>query len=127
MAQLRLVLPFGALLVVLLALGLVLIPEAAQFPQERVRLTETQIRNVVAVEGGVRELLTCFVRHADCPWVHWHKRLDLLHEDRPGCDLWFQTAVDDINKALGTKLKVETKEALPDGDSCCLRRFWVED
>ena len=23
-----------------------------------------------------------FVRHADCPWVHWHRRLDLLHEDQ---------------------------------------------
>jgi hypothetical protein len=68
-----------------------------------------------------------FVRHADCPWFHWHKRLDLLAEDRPGCDLWFQTAVEDVNKALGTKLKVETTEALPDGDPCCLRRFWVED
>ncbi len=68
-----------------------------------------------------------FVRHADCPWVHWHKRLDLLHEDRPGCDLWFQTAVADVNEALGTKLRVETTKALPDGDDCCLRRFWVED
>ncbi|RLB64589.1 MAG: hypothetical protein DRI90_04200 [Deltaproteobacteria bacterium] len=68
-----------------------------------------------------------FVRHTDCPWYHWHKRLDLLAEDRPGCDLWFQTAVEDVNKALGTKLRVETTQALPDGDPCCLRRFWVED
>jgi len=68
-----------------------------------------------------------FVRHADCPWFHWHRRLDLLHEDRPGCDLWFQTAVEDVNAALGTRLRVETLEALPDGQPCCLRRFWVED
>jgi hypothetical protein len=68
-----------------------------------------------------------FVRHADCPWVHWHRRLGLLAEDRPGCDLWFQTTVADVNAALGTKLHVETIEALPDGGSCCLRRFWVED
>ena len=67
-----------------------------------------------------------FVRHADCPWFHWHKRLGLLPEDRPGCDLWFQTTVDDVNAALGTKLRVETTEALPDGGKCCLRRFWVE-
>ena len=67
-----------------------------------------------------------FVRHNDCPWYHWHKRLDLLAEDRPGCDIWFQTAVEDINKALGTKLKVETVESLPEGGKCCLRRFWVE-
>jgi len=60
-----------------------------------------------------------FVRHSDCPWYHWHKRLDLLHEDRRGCDLWFQTTVDDINKALGTKLRMETH-------ACCLRRFYVE-
>ncbi len=68
-----------------------------------------------------------FVRHGDCPWVHWHKRLNLLEEDLPGCDIWFQTAVADINEKLGTKLKVETLEALPDGDSCCLRRFWVDE
>lgn len=68
-----------------------------------------------------------FVRHSDCPWFHWHKRLDLLSEDRPGCDLWFSTAVSDINQALGTKLRMETQQALPDGDACCLRRFWVEE
>jgi hypothetical protein len=66
-----------------------------------------------------------FVRHADCPWFHWHKRLGLLAEDRPGCDVWFQTIVAHVNEALGTKLKVETTEALPDGGSCCLRRFSV--
>ena len=67
-----------------------------------------------------------FVRHADCPWFRWHKRLDLLPEDRPGCDTWFQTTVDDINKALGTAVRMKTVETLPDGGSCCLRRFWVE-
>jgi hypothetical protein len=67
-----------------------------------------------------------FVRHGDCPWFHWHKRLGLLSEDRPGCDLWFQKTVDLINAKLGTKLRVETREALPEGGSCCLRRIWVE-
>jgi hypothetical protein len=67
-----------------------------------------------------------FVRHADCPWFHWHKRLDLLPEDRAGCDRWFQTTIDDINEALGTRLRMETLEALPEGGTCCLRRFWVE-
>ena len=66
-----------------------------------------------------------FVRHADCPWFHWHQRTGLLAEDRPGCDVWFQTIVADVNKALETKVRVETKEALPDGGSCCLRRFFV--
>lgn len=67
-----------------------------------------------------------FVRHADCPWFHWHERLKLLAEDRPGCDLWFQTTIDDINKELGTKIRMETTEALPEGGTCCMRRFWVE-
>jgi hypothetical protein len=78
---------------------------------------------VLEVTEGADE---AFVKHGDCPWFHWHKRLDLLAEDRPGCDLWFQTCVDDINAALGTRLRVETQHALPDGDDCCLRRFWVE-
>jgi hypothetical protein len=68
-----------------------------------------------------------FVRHRDCPWFHWHRRLNLLDEDRPGCDTWFQTVVEDVNRELGTKLRVETLETLPEGGSCCLRRFWVED
>ncbi len=67
-----------------------------------------------------------FVRHAACPWFDWHKRLGLLEEDRPGCDAWFQSTVAVVNRELGTKLRCETLEALPDGDSCCLRRFWVE-
>lgn len=67
------------------------------------------------------------VRHRDCPWFHWHQRLDLLAEDRPGCDVWLRTIVEDVNQALGTKLRFETLEALPEGGSCCLRRFWVEE
>lgn len=67
-----------------------------------------------------------FVRHDDCPWFHWHKRLDLLQEDRLGCDVWFCSTVDGINAALGTSVKVETKCALPSGDDCCRRRIWVE-
>ena len=65
-----------------------------------------------------------FVRHADCPWVHGHKRRGLLAEDRPGCDTWFVSTVDEINRALGTRLRVETLGTLPDGDGSCLRRFW---
>lgn len=67
-----------------------------------------------------------FVRHSDCPWFRWHKRLDILNEDQPGCDTWFQTAVAEINKTLGTNIKIETKCSLPEGDDCCLRRIWVE-
>ena len=68
-----------------------------------------------------------FVRHLECPWFRWHERQQLLEEDKPCCDLWFQTIVSDINKSLGTKLRVETLEALPEGGSCCLRRLWVEE
>ncbi len=67
-----------------------------------------------------------FVRHSDCPWFHWHKKLDLLAEDRPGCDVWFQTTVARLNEELGTSLRVETLSTLPDGDDCCLRRFWSD-
>jgi len=67
-----------------------------------------------------------FVRHVDCPWFGWHERTGLLAEDRPGCDLWFTTTVAEINRALGTKLRVETLKTLPDGDGACVRRFWVE-
>ena len=67
-----------------------------------------------------------FVRHADCPWFHWHKRLNVLNEDQPGCDAWFQTAVAEIRKTLGVNIKIETQRSLPAGDNCCLRRIWVE-
>lgn len=66
-----------------------------------------------------------FVRHADCPWFHWHKRKDLLDEDRPGCDRWFQETTAGLAKALGVSLEVETLATLPDGDDSCLRRFRV--
>ncbi|MHC4413654.1 MAG: L-2-amino-thiazoline-4-carboxylic acid hydrolase [Planctomycetota bacterium] len=67
-----------------------------------------------------------FLRHHDCPWFHWHRKLDLLEEDRPGCDTWFFTVVAEINEALGTRIRIQTKSALPEGGACCLRRIWVE-
>ncbi len=67
------------------------------------------------------------VRHNACPWYRWHKQEDLLHEDRPGCDCWFATLVEEINGALGTALRFETLETLPDGGPSCLRRLWVEE
>jgi hypothetical protein len=68
-----------------------------------------------------------FVRHLECPWFRWHEKEQLLAEDRPACDIWFQTVVNDINTALGTRLRVETLDALPDGGPCCLRRLWVDE
>ncbi len=66
-----------------------------------------------------------FLRHADCPWFHWHKRLGLLSEDRPGCDAWFASTLQTLSEAIGVKVEFETLESLPDGDPCCRRRFWV--
>jgi len=65
------------------------------------------------------------VRHSGCPWYDWHQRLGLLSEDQPGCDAWFGAIVEEINQARGSQLKFETVSSLPEGDSSCLRRFWV--
>ena len=78
----------------------------------------------VTVEPGDGD--EAFVRHDDCPWFHWHKRLGLLEEDRPGCDTWFFTVVAAVNEALGTDIRIETISALPEGGSCCRRRIWIE-
>ena len=75
-------------------------------------------------EGEGNEAL---VRHADCPWFHWHKRLGLLREDQPGCDTWFSSMAAEINRALGTNIHVETRCSLPEGGDCCLRRIWEDE
>jgi hypothetical protein len=67
-----------------------------------------------------------FVKHEACPWYDWHKMLDLLPEDRPGCDTWYFKTIDYMNEALGTNVKIETTMSLPDGNDCCMRRIWVE-
>ena len=67
-----------------------------------------------------------FVRHGDCPWFHWHKKLDIMAEDQPGCDTWFNHVVAGINKSLGSNIKVETQCSLPGGDDCCRRRIWAD-
>lgn len=67
-----------------------------------------------------------FLKHDGCPWYDWHKRLGILEEDQPGCDVWFETTVAEINKELGTNVKIETQKSLPGGGDCCLRRIWVE-
>jgi len=66
-----------------------------------------------------------FVKHTGCPWFEWHQRLGLLPEDRSGCDKWFELLIDTINKKLGTKLKFETIESLPEGGNTCLRRIYL--
>lgn len=67
-----------------------------------------------------------YVVHKNCPWYIWHQRLDLLKEDQPGCDIWFETALNDINEALKTKLRIETLTSLPVKGEPCRRRIWVE-
>ena len=67
-----------------------------------------------------------FVRHRACPWKEWHERMNLLPEDRPGCDAWFDATIEGINRTLGARLRFETLETLPEGGTCCLRRLWVQ-
>ncbi len=77
---------------------------------------------VEETEGG-----EVFLRHSDCPWVHWHRRMGLESECRPGCDTWFRSTMAHLNAELGTKVNFETIESLPEGEDACLRRLWVED
>jgi hypothetical protein len=77
------------------------------------------------VEAGANDNES-FVVHTHCPWFLWHKRLDLLSEDQPGCDIWFETCLADINQVLNTKLKIETLSSLPAGNQTCRRRIWIE-
>jgi len=76
--------------------------------------------NVKVDEDG-----TAYCIHDECPWLDWHKRYDVLDEDQPGCDIWFQTVVTDVNEAFGTSIKIETTESLPAGGSTCTRKFTV--
>lgn len=66
------------------------------------------------------------VTHSHCPWFDWHKRLDLLDEDQPGCDTWFHTLAEQINKTLGVNIKIKTECTLPGGADCCRRRISVQ-
>ncbi len=75
------------------------------------------------VEKGAREG-EAFVVHRAGPWQRWHQHNDLVREDRPGCDAWFQATIDTVNEALGSNVKFETQESLPDGGATCRRRLW---
>jgi hypothetical protein len=76
-----------------------------------------------AVEAGETER-EAFVRHTECPWKTWHERCDLVSEDQPGCDRWFASTIDTMNDALGSRIRFETIETLPEGGQSCLRRIW---
>jgi len=92
-------------------------------PQIARMITDSSLSMGETAEWETNRRGETLVRHTACPWFDWHKRYDALKEDRPGCDCWFRTIVEDINKALGTRLRVETLGTLPDGDQACVRRL----
>ena len=63
---------------------------------------------------------------SDVSGNEWHQKIDLRSEDRSGCDHWFMATIEEINRTLGSELKVETLESLPEGGTRCVRRIWVE-
>jgi hypothetical protein len=67
-----------------------------------------------------------YMLHQDCPWLEFHKRFDALAEDRPGCDRWLESLIAVVNEELGSKVRFETLESLPEGGSGCVRRVWDE-
>lgn len=75
------------------------------------------------LESGATER-EAFVVHRACPWQRWHEKQDLVKEDRPGCDEWFRETIAAVNRALGTDVRFETLETLPDGGTTCRRRLW---
>lgn len=99
-------------------------PLPMQIAQSMVWSSESMGENAVAEEGEDEN--EAFVVHSECPWFIWHQRLEFLGEDQPGCDKWFGTCIEDINNALGTKIRIETLSSLPEGGTSCRRRIWVE-
>jgi len=99
-------------------------PLPIQIAKSMVWSSECMGEDAIIEEG--KDDSETFVVHHGCPWYQWHKRLNLLKEDQPGCDLWFETCLDDVNKELGTNLKIETLHSLPEGSETCKRRIWVE-
>lgn len=67
-----------------------------------------------------------YMVHRACPWFEFHKRYDALAEDRPGCDRWLESLIGVINTKLGSAVKFETLESLPDGGGGCVRRVWED-
>ncbi|RLI26873.1 MAG: hypothetical protein DRO52_01795 [Candidatus Hecatellales archaeon] len=68
-----------------------------------------------------------FVQWNECPWPEFARRYKAdMEEDVLGCDRWFQTVIEDVNKHFGTKIKLETLKAIPRGDPICLRRLTME-
>lgn len=68
-------------------------------------------------EGGA-----IILRHMECPWLERSRRRGYERLCRLGCDAWFEAAL----KGVSPELKVETREAMPEGGSCCERKIWRE-
>ena len=100
-------------------------PLPRQIAESMVWSSECMGEDAVIEEGKSDQ--EAFVVHRHCPWFLWHKRLDLLKEDQPGCDAWFETTLMDINRSLKTNIKIETLHSLPEGAEECRRRIWVEE
>jgi len=65
-----------------------------------------------------------FVRWTRCPWPEFARRYEVsMEEDVLGCDKWFQTVIEDVNKFFNTKIKLETLKAIPRGHGMCVRRL----
>jgi hypothetical protein len=65
-----------------------------------------------------------FVQWDRCPWPEFARRYNVpMEEDVLGCDKWFQTVIDDVNKFFNTKIKLETTKAIPRGHGICVRRL----
>jgi hypothetical protein len=99
-------------------------PLPIQIAHSMVWSSECMGEDAVVEEG--KDDSEAFVVHRRCPWFLWHRNLDLLKEDQPGCDLWFETTLQDINRSLGVNLRIETLSSLPEGDQTCRRRIWIE-
>jgi len=101
-------------------------PEEPVIPQLAQMIVDSSLAMGEDAQLDIRHNTEAHVKHNACPWFEWHKRKDALSEDRPGCDCWFQTIVQDVNESLSTQIKVETLSTLPDGDEHCIRRFTIE-
>jgi hypothetical protein len=99
-------------------------PLPRQIAENFVFSSRSMGEDAVLVEGENDK--ESFAQHNGCPWFDWHKRLNKLDQDQPGCDMWLEAFMDDINKKFGTKVKWATTKSIPKGDKICLRRFWVE-
>lgn len=98
-------------------------PLALQVAELVVRSSRCMGEDACAVPGRTPD--EAFVRHRACPWLDWHRRLELVGEDRAGCDAWFQAMAAGIGNRLARAVQVETLEAMPDGAPSCLRRISV--